>query len=167
MKKTMLAVLLFLGTPGFAADNAIGLDTGASIGVNAETVTADINAETATFSGNVVIVQGEIRMRADRVEVEAPGGQYSRMEASGNVVVDSPSGTARGTTAVYEVPNQIIRLAGGVTLTKDNNVLSGSNLVVNVRTGLAQLTDQGGRVRGVFMPQQQAPQTPPQTGGNP
>jgi lipopolysaccharide export system protein LptA len=177
MKKTILATFLLVAGPVTAAENTFGLSAGTPIAVNADSFTADLNQETATFQGNVIVVQGEVRMRADEVKVESPGGNTNRMEARGNVVVDSASGTARGTSAVYEVPAQTIRLAGPVVLTKDNNVLRGPALVVNVRTGIAQLTggvsatgqpgeEQGrGRVQGLFVPQQAAP--PAQPPGNP
>ena len=178
MRKTILALLLLCAAPAFAADNAFGINTGASIAVNADSFVADLNQETGTWTGNVIVVQGDVRMRADEVRVQAPGGEAQRMEARGNVVVDSASGTARGTSAVYEVPANIIRVAGPVTLTKDNNVMRGAALVVNVRTGIAQLnggtsatgqpqTQGSGRVQGLFVPQQAAPETPPQPAGNP
>jgi lipopolysaccharide export system protein LptA len=181
MKKFVAALLLLSAAPGFAADNAFGINPGANIAVNADSFVADLNQETGTWTGNVVVVQGDVRMRADEVRVQAPGGNASRMEARGNVVVDSPSGTARGTSAVYEVPAQIIRLAGPVVLTKDNNIMRGAALTVNVGTGVAQITGGTtatgqpqqpgtGRVQGLFVPQQaapQAPQTPAQPQGNP
>jgi lipopolysaccharide export system protein LptA len=181
MKTLIATILLLSASSALAADNAFGINTGANIAVNADAFVADLNQETGTWTGNVIVVQGNVRMRADEVRVQAPGGNASRMEATGNVVVDSPSGTARGTSAVYEVPAQVIRLAGPVVLTKDNNVMRGAALTVNVGTGVAQITggttasgqpqqEGTGRVQGLFVPQQaapQAPQIPPQPQGNP
>ena len=160
-----LAALLFLATPAFGAESALGLDADKPIAVNADSFSADLNAETGTYTGNVIVVQGAVRLRADSVTVAAPGGKATRMEARGNVVVDSPSGTARGETAVYEVPAQIVRLSGPVVLVKDGNVMRGSALVVEIGSGRAQLTGgvtaagqpgRGqGRVQGLFVPQRQ------------
>jgi lipopolysaccharide export system protein LptA len=181
MKNVLLATLLLLSAPAIAADNAFGLNSDAQIVFNADSVVADLNAETWTLTGNVIVVQGDVRMRADEVRGQAPGGQTARMEARGNVVVDSLSGTARGTSAIYEVPQKVIRMAGPVVLTKDNIVLRGPSLVVNVGTGVAELAGasgtagqpggQGtGRVQGLFLPQTApapaAPQ-PAQPPGNP
>jgi lipopolysaccharide export system protein LptA len=166
--KKILAALLLCGAPAFAGEAVpvvapLGIDTQKPIAVNADSFTADLMAETGTYIGNVIVVQGEVKLRADNVTVAAPGGKATRLEARGNVVVDSPSGTAKGTTAVYDVPGEVIRLAGPVVLTKDQNVMRGSALVVEVATGRARLTGgpaaagdgkAPGRVQGLFVPQQ-------------
>jgi lipopolysaccharide export system protein LptA len=171
----LLAAVLACATPAVAAQSGatFGIDSNRPIAVNGDSFTADLNAETGTFSGNVIVTQGEVRLRADTVTVVSPGGNTSRLEARGNVVVDSPSGTARGATAVYDVPSEIIRLSGPVVLTKDQNVMRGSSLVVEVGTGIARLTGGvaaagqpqpagQGRVQGLFVPQQ-GNQTPNRT----
>jgi lipopolysaccharide export system protein LptA len=170
MIRAILAALL-LGTTAAAAGEAnpaatLGVDTGQPIAVNADSFTADLKAETGTYIGNVIVVQGDVKLRADNVTVAAPGGKATRLEARGNVVVDSPSGQARGSTAVYDVPAEVIRLAGPVVLTKDQNVMRGNALTVNVQTGQAQLSGGvaaggqrgSGRVQGLFVPQQPAQQ---------
>ena len=176
MKTTLLGALLAcLALPAAAAQSnpaaTLGISADQPIAVNADNFMADLNAETGTYTGNVLVVQGQVKLRANEVTVAAPGGKAARMEARGNVIVDSPSGTARGTSAVYDVPGQVIRLAGPVVLTKDQNVMRGNALVVEVATGRASLTGgvatpgQGtgsGRVQGLFVPQ-----TQPQTPGNP
>ena len=77
------------------ADASLGLDSSQPIAVNADSFLADLNNETGTYTGNVIVTQGEVRLHADEVTVHAPGGRASRMEANGNVIVDSPSGQAR------------------------------------------------------------------------
>jgi lipopolysaccharide export system protein LptA len=151
------AIITFcLGAPAFAmaaANNPIGLDASKQITWNAETVSADIKAETVTLTGNVIVVQGEVKMRADEATLSVPGGQPSRMEARGHVVVDSPSGTAVGDTGIYDVPQQTVHLLGRVALSKDNNVMTGTALDVDMATGVARITGgTAGRVRGVFVP---------------
>jgi lipopolysaccharide export system protein LptA len=162
----LFTALVACASSALAADsNSFGIDSDQPIAVNADSFVADLNAETGTYTGNVIVVQGAVRLRASTVTVAAPGGKATRMEARGNVVVDSPSGTARGDTAVYDVPAQVIRLSGPVVLTKDQNVMRGSSLVVEVGTGIARLSggvaaagqSQGpgqGRVQGLFVPQQ-------------
>jgi lipopolysaccharide export system protein LptA len=169
------AACIAFAAPALAAQSSatLGIDTDKPIAVNGDSFTADLNAETGTFTGNVIVTQGEVRLRADTVTVVSPGGNTSRLEARGNVVVDSPSGTARGASAVYDVPAEVIRLSGPVVLTKDQNVMRGSALVVEVGTGIARLTGGvaasgqpqtrgNGRVQGLFVPQQ-GNQTPNRT----
>ena len=137
--------------------------------LNADNFLADLNGESGTYTGNVIVSQGEVKLHADKVTVLAPGGKASRMEAAGHVVVDSPSGQAVGDNGIYDVAAQNLRLTGHVVLTKDANVMRGSTLEVAMDTGLARLTGGGevttegqpqGRVQGLFLPAQRqgAPQ---------
>jgi lipopolysaccharide export system protein LptA len=144
----------------------LNYDSSKPIQVNADTFAADLNQSTGTYRGNVVIVQGEVKLRANEVRVLAPDGKAQRMEARGNVVVDSPSGTARGDNGTYDVVARVIHLTGRVTLTKGQNVMRGSALDVHVATGQARLVNAGqqgkpGRVEAVFYPQQSTPANKP------
>lgn len=142
-------------------------NSGQPIQVNADAFYADLNAETGTYRGNVVIVQGDMKLRANEVHVVAPDGKARRMEARGNVVVDSPSGTATGDNGVYDVTARVIHLTGNVRLTKGPNIMRGSALDVEMATGQAHLVavdtaGRPGRVQAVFVPQSQsAPAKPP------
>lgn len=156
-----VAVLCFLAAASSALAAApgaeLGFDSDEPIAVNADNFSADLQAERGTYSGNVVVVQGAVRLRAEEVIVEAPDGRATRMEASGGVVVESPSGTATGTNAVYDIPAQVVRLTGNVVLTNQSNVMRGNVLEVRIADGRATLTggpnDQtDGRVQGLFVP---------------
>jgi lipopolysaccharide export system protein LptA len=153
-----------------------GLDSSQPIAVNADAFLADLNNETGTYTGNVIVTQGEVRLHADEVTVHAPGGRASRMEANGNVIVDSPSGQAIGDSGIYDVSQQLIRLTGNVVLTKDANVMRGNALEVSMATGLARLTadtanaapgQSKGRVQGLFVPAPGAGKAAPQPPANP
>jgi lipopolysaccharide export system protein LptA len=159
-----------------AVDPSLGLDSTQPIAVNADSFLADLNKDTGTYTGNVIVTQGEVRLHADEVTVHAPGGRASLMEANGNVIVDSPSGQAVGDAGVYDVSQQTIRLIGNVVLTKDANVMRGNALEVSMATGLARLTADAakagpgqppGRVQGLFVPAPGAGKAPPQPPGNP
>jgi lipopolysaccharide export system protein LptA len=145
----------------------VGLDSNAPIAVNADAFLADLNGETGTYTGNVIVTQGAVRLHADQVKVTAPSGHATKMEAQGHVVVDSPSGQAVGDNGFYDVPTQVLRLNGNVVLTKEANVMRGSALEISMATGIARLTAGGvpaaapgqppqpqGRVQGLFIPAQ-------------
>jgi len=121
----------------------------------------------AIFTGTVRAVQGDILLAADRVLVSyAPGGAdvIRSIEAQGNVFFSTPTETAEGDTAVYDVENGVITLAGSVVLTRSENVVRGNRLVLNLATGLSRIEggsdpvagDGGGRVRGLFVPNEAA-----------
>ncbi len=138
-----------------ATPQGLGLskhDTNAPIQVSADNFLADINAKTGTYSGNVLVTQGDIHLRADKVRVNVVDGKPDKIFANGNVVLAAPSGTAKGDDGVYNVGPRQITLTGHVVLTKEKSVMRGSTLTVNLVTGTAQLGNSGGRVQGLFVP---------------
>jgi lipopolysaccharide export system protein LptA len=172
--------LLLAGSSGEAAlptasGNPLGLNSREPIAVNADSFLADLNGDTGTYTGNVIVVQGMVKLHADQVRVLAPNGRASRMEAQGHVIVDSPSGQAIADSGVYEVPQQLLRLTGNVVLTKEQNVMRGNVLEFSMATGLAKMTAgapqtasatpgetpaKPARVQGLFYPEQPSTQQP-------
>lgn len=133
----------------------MGRDSDKPIQIAADTTTADLKSETATYAGNVRVAQGDLKLRSDKLAIKAAKGTISRIEASGNVVLASPQGQATGATAVYDIAQREVRMGGKVILAQGQNILRGTSLVINLATGRAALTGQGGtsgRVEGVFVP---------------
>ena len=162
-----LAVVFGLSAAAHAEQgkaSALGMtNPNAPIEVTADNFDADANAKIATYSGNVVVRQGDVRMRANAVRVNVVDGKPVKIFAQGHVVVDAPSGTAIGDDGVYDVNPRLVTLTGRVVLTKEKNVMRGSLLTVNLITGKATLDNgkqQGGRVQGLFTPQPQKPEKP-------
>lgn len=147
-----------------AADSVLGKrDTSQPITINADQVQADLNAKSLTYNGNVVVTQGDIRMRANTIKVNSVNGKADNIQAQGGVVVDSPaSGTATGDTGVYQVAARTVTLTGRpVVLKRAKDVMRGTQLTINLVTGKAVLGAKavagapalpGGRVQGVFTP---------------
>jgi len=150
-----------------AATAGMGLskhDANAPIQVSADRFDAEINQKEGTYSGNVLVTQGDFKLRADKVRVNAPSGKPDKIFAYGNVVFTAPSGNAQGDNGVYDVAPRLITLTGRVILTKEKNVMRGSTLTVNLITGMAQLGAKalpGGRVQGTFTPPPQSQTTNP------
>lgn len=143
-------------------------DSNAPINISADKFVADSNAKTGTWTGNVVVTQSDMRMRANNVRLNVTGkdNKPDKIFATGNVVVDSPnSGTVTGDDGVYDVVAHTVTMTGKVVLTKDKDVMRGTLLTVNLDTGKATLgagrgpgnaaaggAQTGGRVQGVFTP---------------
>lgn len=176
MKRALL-ILLLAAAPGFAtaAPSPAGSpllskhDSNAPINISADKFVADSNAKTGTWTGNVVVTQSDMRMRANNVRLNVTGkdNKPDKIFATGNVVVDSPnSGTVTGDDGVYDVVAHTVTMTGKVVLTKDKDVMRGTRLTVNLDTGKATLGAgsvpgapnaagsgaQGGRVQGIFTP---------------
>ena len=137
------------------------------INVDSDKFTADLNAKTGTYSGNVIVRQCDTKLRADTVRISTLNNQADKVTASGNVVVDSPtSGTVTGDNGVYDVVQRSINLTGHVVLTKQKNSMRGAQMTVNLVTGIATLgggapaapgaATSPGRVQGIFTPANKA-----------
>jgi lipopolysaccharide export system protein LptA len=127
----------------------------APIDLSANDMFADQNTGMVVYTGNVIVHQGEVKLRADKMRAKLVGNNPSHIYADGRVVIDAPSGVATGDNAVYDVDPRLITVTGNVVLTKDKNVLRGSKLVVNLITGQATLDGgqgKGGRVQALFTP---------------
>jgi lipopolysaccharide export system protein LptA len=138
-----------------AGDVTVNKNCNEPVHVEANTVSADLNANSMTYDGNVVVRQCDIRIRAEKVKVNTTNGgkEASTVEAHGNVVANSPaSGTATGDNGVYDVQNHLVDLTGPrVVLTNEKGTtLVGTHLAVNMTTGLAKVFSSGSRVKGVF-----------------
>ncbi|HSZ73928.1 MAG TPA: lipopolysaccharide transport periplasmic protein LptA [Rhizomicrobium sp.] len=171
MKRALIALAFIAASPTFADDSPLNFgkqNTNQPIQVSSDSFLADVNAKTGTYMGNVIVTQGDFRLRADKVKVLVAAGKPQKILANGNVVLATNSGNAQGDNGVYDVPPRIVTLTGRVVLTKDKNVMRGTILVVNLITGAAKLNAQGaaggGRVQGLFTPPpQQTQSTTPST----
>ncbi len=85
-------------------------------------------------------------------------GKLKKSEAYGDVVVRTQTETVRGERGVYIPDTGIARIVGNVQITRGQNQLNGQAAIVNMRTGLATLTqDPGDRVQGLIVPNDQSP----------
>lgn len=127
-------------------------DTDAPVEVSADRLTVQQTDDSALFTGNVVIGQGEMRLTANEVKVIYAGTDRRRiqsLDATGNVTLVSGEDVAQASHAVYEVDTGLVTMQGEVTLVQGQNVLSGEHMVVNLADGTAEVQ---GRVRSVLQP---------------
>lgn len=170
MHTWMIAVSLCLVPMALQAQSASKLSNKEPVEIVSDALEVLQNEKKAIFTGNVIATQGTITMRSDSMTVlyresadngaDAGGmgkGIY-RIDADGSVLFTTPTETARGDKAVYLVDDETINLSGNVFLTRDKNMLKGTKLVYNLKTGRSVFTGGavaaggGGRVRGLFVP---------------
>jgi lipopolysaccharide export system protein LptA len=127
-------------------------DGSTPVEVTAESLTVDQDTGRAVFSGDVLVVQGDIRIAAGTVEVvyDTEGSAISRLLASGGITFATATEAAEATSADYDLATGLLVLTGEVLLTQGNMALSAERMTVNLRDGSAQLD---GRVRTVFLPE--------------
>ena len=147
-----------------------GYDTSLPIEITADSLEYQQEAQVAIFRGNVDAVQGELNLRADQLTVHystnAEGeNTISLIEAVGDVFLLSPLETAQGEKGVYNVEADTVELFGSVMLTRGENVIRGSHLIMNLATGQSRMlggvrgttgglggSGDNGRVKALFVP---------------
>ena len=146
-----LAPLSALAQGAEVAFGGLKQDTTLPVEIQADTLKVDQGDGSATFSGNVLVGQGDMRMTAAlvRVEYAAGGGAIQRLHASGGVTVASGGEAAEAAEAIYSIDSGNIVMTGDVLLTQGASALSGQKLVVNLKTGTGTME---GRVQTVFQP---------------
>ncbi len=81
------------------------------------------------------------------------GGKLQRVEAYGHVQVRTQTDIVTGDRGVYLPDTGLARVVGHVHITRGENQLNGAAAIVNMKTGLATLTQApGGRVQGLMVP---------------
>jgi len=162
----LLAALLSMASPGPArpqVDLAKGHDGSAPIEITSDTLDVKQNEQIAIFRGNVDAIQGEMNLRADELTVhyrsDAEGNNsISLIVAVGNVFLTSPTEMAQGDRGVYDIDAGTVVLTGEVVVTRDDNVIRGSRLRLNLATGKSkmeggsQVSGDQGRVKAIFVP---------------
>ncbi|WP_254447663.1 LptA/OstA family protein [Sphingomonas sp. ID1715] len=151
-------------------------NTNAPVDVEADRIEVQDRADRAIFSGNVRVRQSDLTMNAARLTVayanqRGSGVDIERLDAAGGVTVRSPSETARGQFAIYDLNRRQITMVGGVVLEQGANVVRGGRLVIDLDSGRAIVdgsaagrapgtvsSGTGGRVTGRFsVPQRKNP----------
>ena len=137
-----------------------GHDSNAPVDVDADRIEVQERADRAVFAGNVKARQGELTLQTARLTLAYTSGggiKINRLDASGGVTVTSPSETARGNFAVYDLDAKLITLVGDVRLTREGSTINGSRLLIDLNTGRAVMDggapgvgQSGGRVTGHF-----------------
>ncbi|MEZ5777214.1 MAG: lipopolysaccharide transport periplasmic protein LptA [Paracoccaceae bacterium] len=157
--RAVLAVLAVAVVPVVAAAQSAtvafgGLksDTTLPVEVTSDQLTVSQPDGTATFLGNVIVIQGEMRLSAAEVEVIYVKGDQTRIErlhAKGGVTLVSPQEAAEAQEAVYTVDSGEVVMTGEVLLTQGQNTITGQKLVVDLKTGKGRMD---GRVKTILNP---------------
>ena len=158
-----LRVLMFclpvtLFSTGLAAQSAsiafgaVKADPSQPVEVTAETLDVNQADGSARFIGDVVIIQGVMRLSANDVLViykqdETGKTGVERLEASGNVILVNGPDAAEADKAEYTIDSGTVVMTGNVLLSQSTGTLTSNRLVVDLTTGTASLS---GRVKTIL-----------------
>jgi lipopolysaccharide export system protein LptA len=141
----------------------------APVQIEAATLEVHDKTKTATFSGNVQVVQGDTTMRCRSLVVfygqevgigestgeatasagKSPSGgtkgaqNIRRIEARGGVTVLTKDQSASGDLGIYDLKTKTITLSGNVVVSQGQNVIHGERVVVDTETGNARVESAG------------------------
>ena len=158
LAQSLILLLVLLALPALAQDvqirfgQSLRLD-GSPLEVTADSLTVDQTTGASEFSGNVLAVQGEMRISSASLRLEyAPatetGSQrISRIVASGGVLMATAAEAIESREAVYSLIEQTLEMTGEVMLVQGANMLSGERFVADLRTGSGRMI---GRVRTII-----------------
>lgn len=157
MRSLFLAVPLALVACAASAQGtsiAFGeIKTDPTLPVEVTADTLDVNQAdgSAEFLGNVLIVQGVMRLSAERVLViyKEETRSIQRMEATGDVVLVNGPDAAEADRADYAIDSGVIVMTGNVLLTQGQNALTSDKMTVRLTDGTANMV---GRVKTILNP---------------
>ena len=128
-------------------------DTSLPVEVTSDNLSVENEAGVAVFDGNVLVVQGDMRLAAGNIRVSygaaTEGGrtEISEMIASGGVTFANGADAAEASDAVYSPEAGTLVMTGDVVLTQGPSVISGERLTVDLGAGTGLME---GRVRTIF-----------------
>ena len=178
---TILATSLLAGGPALAQRLGPGSGDG-PVDITADELEVQNKQCISIWRGKAEALQGDTRLRADVLKAffetkgdasanAAPGtsacGDLLRMEAQGSVYYVTPQQRLRGDAGTYDAQREIIVVTGDVIAVQGQNVLRGTRMTFNTRTGEGQMVggatgrNQANRPRGVFYPKKSTKQEQP------
>lgn len=167
-------IMLLLTPPAHAQIAAKGIDGKKPVEVNADQLEVHEAENIAIFTGNVIAVQGDTRLKSNVMTVHykkkdgatAPAdptqSTVEKIVVTGDVLLTTPEETASGDRGVYDVTLKQVTLLENVVLTRGKNILKGESLVYDFSTGKSVLNSPhhtpagaNGRVKALFVPENQ------------
>jgi lipopolysaccharide export system protein LptA len=158
MTRTFLAIAfgLALSGPVLAQGTEIAFgglkqDTTLPVEVTADRLAVNQSDGTALFSGNVLVVQGEMRLSAGEIRVAygTDGKSIETLTATGGVTIVNAKDAAEAREAVYSVGSGAVVMTGDVLLTQGPNAITGQTLRLDLKAGTGVME---GRVTTTFQP---------------
>lgn len=156
----LCAALVLLAPAALAqggADVSLGIDNHDStqpVEITSEELSLNQQGGNATFTGNVIVGQGELVMTCERMVVEYGKDDQGDNEIKvirmfGGVTFVGPDEAAESDEAVYTLADEVIVLTGNVLVTQGTTALSSDRLTYNLQSGSGRME---GNVKTVLNP---------------
>lgn len=134
-------------------------DTDQPINIDSGSQSLDMNSNVVTFSDNVVITQGSIKVTADKVTIIRQEGKKETLEASGSPVTfqqtldNGKPVNGKGNSVHYDLNSEFLTLVGNAELKQQGSFIKASKITYDVKK--QQLKANSGiksRVKTILIP---------------
>lgn len=161
MIKILLIVISFI-----SASTALGLknDVEQPVHIDANSVLFNKNKGLAVYEGNVSIVQGTLKITANRIEINAPNNEIQSITAIGKPVSfqqkmdDGKLAKGGANKLVFLVKAKKILMDGNAVISQNNDKFTSNHIEYSTRTGELKAgktknsASSKGRVKVIFYP---------------
>jgi lipopolysaccharide export system protein LptA len=160
LKLLLVSALLANSLPALALTG----DSDKPVNIDSVNQALDLQGNVATFTGNVIVTQGTIKITADKVVVTRPGGDSNKtiVDAYGNPAtfyqMQDNGKPVQGHAAKlhYELANDFVELTGNAFIEQQDSNIKGDRITYLVKEQKMQAYSQGQskRVTTVLVPSQ-------------
>ena len=114
------------------------------------------NNKVAYAIGNAIATKGKKKISADKLIVHLEKGEDNNevtlIEAEGNVIFTNEKEIATGKNAKYDFIKNNIIIKNTVTLKKDGSIMKGELLIMDLGSGVSQISSNNEKVKMRFIP---------------
>lgn len=155
----LAGTLLAAALPSFAKTG----DTEQPIHIDSDQQSLDMQGNVVTFTGNVVVTQGTIKINADKVVVTRPGGEQGKevIDGYGNPATfyqmqdNGKPVKGHASKMHYELAKDFVELTGNAYLEQLDSNIKGDKITYLVKEQKMQaFSEKGKRVTTVLVPSQ-------------
>ena len=138
IKNFKIILILFFISLNSLANDVIPVD------IIADEMQWNDDQKIAYAIGNAIATQGEKKISANKLIVhldqEEDSNEIILIEAEGNVIFTNKKEVATGKIAKYDFIKNNIIIENTVTLKRDDNIMKGELLIMDLNTGVSQIT---------------------------
>ncbi|QIW15514.1 lipopolysaccharide transport periplasmic protein LptA [Pasteurellaceae bacterium RH1A] len=141
--------------------HALKGDTDQPINIDSGSQSLDMENNVVTFSDNVVITQGSIKINAAKVTITRQEGKKETIDATGSPVTfqqtldNGKPVNGKGNSVNYDLNNEFLTLTGNAELKQLDSFIRANKITYDVKKQQLRATSGGkSRVRTVLIPNQ-------------
>ncbi len=162
----VIAMLLILLSVSSAS--ALKSDVEKPVHINADSVIFNKTKGLAVYEGNVSIVQGTLKITAQRIEINAPNNEIERIVANGKPVTfqqkmdDGKLAQGSANKLLFLVKEKRLLMDGNAVISQNSDKFSSNHIEYSTRTGELKAgknqksKGSKGRVKVIFYPSNKA-----------